>query len=218
MTPASSPRILSIAWIDVTAPEVKEDGYGPRHVPLQTLLGDDWNGIEPTRQAGQSKPTWVYYFRGGDDVLKREAAEEKMFSDAQVVYASRFFRCIRVDVDRLAKDDPVRDQIEGFPAFAFQDLNGKTVTRISGTMPPGHLFNRLHDAYKVQFAGDLKARIARYVQVVDELELAEARSLELRAYISELEYQLSERKSAANQREIEKAQKQLAAAQARSPS
>lgn len=202
-------RILVVNWQETV---VGDDGEEPKFVNLGSLLGKDWDGTEPSQQAAQGhggRLGWLYYYRGSQETEERERREERMFDKPELVYASRFFCCHRLDVDRLPADHPIKKRFDRFPAFEIQGLELETLYSFTGVLSPSILLKKLGAAFRTQYGEDLHKRVRRHVKVLDGIERLDATILELRAFIRDIEYDLEDRSSHADARELARAKKNL---------
>jgi hypothetical protein len=191
---------------------VGEGGEAPSFVNLGALLGRDWSGTEPSQEATQAhggRLGWIYYYRGSEDPTKRERREARLFAKPELVYASRFFCCHRLDIDRLPADHPLRDRINRFPAFDIQGIDGTTALAFAGAASSDILLKKLSEAFRAQYGEDLGKRVRRHVKVMDGIERLDATIMDVRAFIRDLEYDLEERSSHADARELARARKSL---------
>lgn len=153
-------RELAINWIEADWPTSWDENYGEQALPLSALskLSDEKN-----------KPSLIYVAREGDAKM-----EKGLFGDENLVLASRFFRCYRID----AKDIPAgkiseKYLLKGTPTFIILDAKGNEVIKNKKKVSTKWINSKLKKQFAADFRAKLRAHIKKLSDWLDDLEKAD---------------------------------------------
>jgi hypothetical protein len=196
-------RLLEISWRETDLPIEEREGYGTTYLPLSALAKTAAGGIVWDSDGKATKPVLVYFYSGSTDDEKLEKAESKMFGNDDLAVATKFFSCLRIDVDQIENQEIRKRYAPKTPTFYVLDGAGKTLKKRTGNLSSKAIVSELVKAYKSVYSDNLSKRIKTFNKFLNRLE-------KLADKIAVLDLKITEQDAAIAKRDTPRKRKKLA--------
>jgi hypothetical protein len=200
-------RLLTIQWNPLFIPVWEREGYGEGSLPLTAHLK-----AELERTGGQ-RPLFVNISPAMGEVNMEDLIklEQKMFGKDELVMATLFFDCYRVDASTLSRDD--RETFaRTLPAFLIVMPDGKIAAKANGVQSPGGLLGMLGKAYRDVYRAPINPALQKLEANLAQVEKIEDKAAALDAQIDEFQKRLQKEEKPSVRKNLVEAQAERAQA------